>query len=212
MMIYYTIPYITHGLVCIIDTAEREPEGFRRMNFKRELLLGLEKVALCIELHLPSQFHHHDSITDAWLRERTKQWSTALREKKKWILTPKEDTLEYFVESITFILICFVDGNWDALERIEPVKIARPPLRKSITTFLLHALKTILKIAIPVVSLLVLQQTPLALTGATLVSVISMLSLYAVTILASDLNPDFNARISNVKDIMSLLPGNGSKL
>lgn len=212
----YTLPFIVENLTYILFDYGRQDEYMDKkyirrlmdMTYKRRLILKLEDTAKCIESYLPRWFHTGDVATDIWIEERFKQIAAALREKEKWLLTPKEDTYDYFITSIASTLLYFVEDNWDALELREPEKLTRPPLRTSIVTFILNALKPILIAVLPVVGFIIFQHTSLALTGAAFVSVVSILSIYEVTVVTSVLNPNTNVEtfkdtISRFKDISS---------
>lgn len=197
---------------------------------KRTQLWQLEAIAQIIEHSLPSQiidkttysksnnykkselmieFKTVDDETETWLREMFKQVATAIRDKKKWLLTPKEDTREYFVKSMTSTFIAFVEGNLDALERIEQTKTTSLKVTDMIVELLSNVMSTILKASFPIVALYFVQQTPYKLTGTLYTTAISIIVLWEVTVVANFFDPNFIARITDIKEISSLWQGLG---
>jgi ABC-type multidrug transport system fused ATPase/permease subunit len=207
----YTLSVIVSNLITILISTEKELGGSMSMRYKRMQVLKLEDTAKCIERSLPQWFYTGNAVTDTWMEERFKQVAASLREKEKWLFTPKEDTHENFKHTIASTLIYFVDGNWDALERIEPEKLTRPQLRTLLTTFIMNALKTILLAAIPIIGFILFQQTQFKLTGPTYGTAQTILSIYALTAVISALDPNFSTKVTNVKAISDLISGSGSK-
>jgi len=63
-------------------------------------------------------------------------------------------------------LVIIVNGNWHALERLEPEKLTRPSHTRLLLFFLLRFAKMSLIAVFPLLFLIIFQQTPFAVTGA----------------------------------------------
>ncbi len=195
----YVETSIVDGIIEILVYEEAHPGDWARAKHKQHLLFRIEGLAICIEQHLPPRLLSADSDTDAWLKETMKRVATALRDKKKWILTPQENTRDDFLYNIASTLTFFVKGNWDALDQKEPEKITNRGIWHMVVSFLLKAIKTLLNAAFPLILFFALQQTPYAFTGALYTGVVFFLILYEFVVFASALNPDFSARIADAK-------------
>jgi hypothetical protein len=132
-----------------------------------------------------------------------RQVAVALREKKKWVLTPMEDTYDNLITKMTSTLINIVNGNWDALERGEQEKVTPQNL---ILFFLLKFLKISFIAVFPLVFLIIFQLTPFAVTGTIRdYAFIVVLLWLGLTILIS-FDSGLGAKISFLKDLKSLFP------
>jgi hypothetical protein len=210
LRIYYLrcpLSIIIYRLIFLIDALERCETIPISLRDKEWYLIRLEEVANCVEHYVPSGLKSRDFITDNWTKETTKRIAAAIRNKKKWILTPKSDTREYILQSMTFALTCFIYGNWDALEQIEPEKLSSPQLRHSIFTFLINLLRIILIGVLPLVSVWLFQQTPFAFTGIGREYVIIGIFVWELLTLVFVLDPNLGVKISVMKDVTrSLFP------
>ncbi len=200
----YMMAIIIGELISILVYEENNPESWTKLVHKRRLLEVLERIAKYVEYNLPRRLRSGDIATDTWIKDTMKQVASALRKKKKWVLTPKKDTRDYFIQSIASTLICFVEGNWDALERVEQAKLTSHQLRNKITGFLLKALRTALIAMLPLVGFLLFQQTSFALTGTSLSTALTLIIIYEISVIGVALNPNFSTTIANIKDIKNL--------
>ncbi len=96
---------IVDGLIDMLSTVEKSPHSWTDLKFKKKLLSQLEEVAYAIQIYLPRQLRTSDPSNDKWCDDTFKQIAAVLRAQKKWILTPKQDTYEHFLESISNKLI-----------------------------------------------------------------------------------------------------------
>jgi hypothetical protein len=200
----YAEAYIISCLIRILAYEETHPYDWARIQHKRYLLFTIDRLAFHIENILPRRLCSGDGATNAWLKTTMKQIAAALRDKKKWILTPQEHTRDNFLNEMAYMLIFFVQGNWDALDRKELEGMTTRGIWHTFVDLLLKMVKFLLSAIFPLALFFALQQTPFAFTGALYNGAIFFLILYEFVILASALNPDFGARISTIKDIISI--------
>lgn len=209
--IKYPSHFIIDNLISILIIMEDELDSPMSIYSKRRIIKLLEHTARCFESDLPRRFHTEDSITKAWMRERFKQVAAALREEKKGILIPEDTTHDTFINNIASTLTSFVTDNWGALKGKEPEKLTRSQLTSNIATILLNFLRTLLIAALPFGVFFILQLI-FHLSGPILDTVVSILCLFAVTVIASAFDPNFSTHLANAKDLDSLLPGARVKL
>lgn len=200
----YSLSTLIDTLILILATAENTDFEDMLMNYKKNQLKYLEKASKCIEIYFPRNLLSGDFVTDKWTRETTEQVAAAIRDKKKWVITPKIDTNEYFIKSIAFILICIINGNWDELERKEVKKASVPRLRTLITIVILKLLRIFLLIGLPIAGFWVFQQLPLQIPDIVRGYIYAGLFLWELLTIIVLIDPNLNTKISAMKDITSL--------
>jgi hypothetical protein len=194
-------------LLSALSLLEEGKAAWKLLSNRKRLLFYIEKAAECAEFYLPLYLRSGDSATHLWLKDRMNQVANALREKKKWVLTPKVDTPDYLLKSILIDLTAIAEDNWDALEFLKSEeKIVRHRWLQTIYTSFLKVLKVIFVGAVPAVGFFIFQQTPFRLTGSNFIYGISILSLYELVIFTTAIDSNFfSSAISNVKDIRGIL-------
>jgi hypothetical protein len=135
--------------------------------------------------------------------------AAAPRALKKWILIPKSDTRDQFIERIAYSLVHTAAGDWDALGRTEPEAIGRRQQWRVRASLLLSALLTA---ALPMFAWWGVQLTPLALQGAVATYMTIGTFIWAVLTLVVTLNASVQAKITLLKDVMESLPVLGTWL
>ncbi len=176
------------------------------LSTKRKALSQIEDAAKYIEYYIPRHLRSGDIATDDWFKDSMKCAAASLREKKKWILTPMEDTYDNLIIIMISTLVIIVNGNWHALERLEPEKLTRPSHTRLLLFFLLRFAKMSLIAVFPLLFLIIFQQTPFAVTGAIRdYAFIATLLWFGFTILIS-FDSSIGTKISFLKDLKSLLP------
>jgi hypothetical protein len=171
----------------------------------RYTLEALEEASQCLDHYLPQRLRSGDIITDDWFNDSMRQVAAALREKKKWILTPKKDTFDNLAAIMSSTLLCIINGDWDALERKEPDKVILSVRRHAVIDFILKISKVVLLAVLPILVFLGYQLTPFAITGAAQGFVIVGLILWVGLTFLVRFDPDVNAKVQLLKDAKTLL-------
>jgi len=162
----------------------------------------LEEVATRIEYDLPRRLRAKDDATDAWFRNATAEMAAAFRALKKWVLTPMVDTREQFIAYIATSFTSVASGDWHNLERTKLEKVSGQVWRIR----LVELLRTLLVATIPLLVLMIIQQTQLALEGAPAEYVTAGVLIWAALTLISVFDPLFGEKIDALKDVAQLLP------
>lgn len=189
------------GLFNILYMAEKQPGRWTDLDFKRDVMRRLERIALCIEHDLPRRLRSGDDGTDGWLDKTSLNMATALREKKKLLLTPGLDARERLLESLRNCFFSAVTNNWDGLEKVEPGQV----LRKQWHLQVLDYLQTFVRGAMPLLILWIVQQTNLALKGtAADTAMLAVLGWLGLTLLIKfdPLSKDKLDALKQVKDLL----------
>jgi hypothetical protein len=200
--IRYPDALLVDGLINILLMVEEDPEHWTELSFKRRLLGRLEEISICVERALPRQLRSGDDLTDIWLSEKAAQFAAALRDKKKWVLTPKLDTRDAFIRCMRHYLIIAAVHDWDSLERITPEQLSRPRAWQSRAT---TALRTLVVAGMPLAGLWLIQQTSFLLAGTIAEYATAGALLWAMLALITTLDPQFQTKIAAIKDVSSLL-------
>jgi hypothetical protein len=99
-----------------MHTVLRSDRNWRDLSKRRGLLRNLEAAAASIEVGLPRRLRSGDPASDLWLQQRATGMAASLRELKRWVATPREDTREILLQRIRADLLQVALGNWDALQ------------------------------------------------------------------------------------------------
>jgi hypothetical protein len=116
---------VADELLRILETMEKSPAEWRQLRGRNRVLRSLELAARCLERNLPYRLRGQDAETDLWLREKGARQAAALRGLKRWVLVPKPDTREHFLQRISQDLVRTTVGDWDGLECADPA-VAKP--------------------------------------------------------------------------------------
>jgi hypothetical protein len=211
---HHPVEVIIHNLILTLREVETESINSINLEVKRRQVLRMEVVAHCFEYYLFEQLASGDIITDGWLRKMTKEMALAIREKKRWLLTPTNNNQEEFLNRIVSVLICVIKGNWDAIERMEPEKLtdglpSLPPLRRP---WVVNLLKTVAIAILPVLGFSLVQWSPWAIKGPFLDYMVIGLFIWVFLVFVSTLDPNLSNRLSILKNLRDLLSSsNNSK-
>lgn len=111
---------VADELLRILETMEKSPAEWRQLHGRNRVLRSLELAARCLERNLPYRLRGQDAETDLWLREKAARQAAAVRGLKRWVLVPRPDTREHFLQRISQDLVRTTVGDWDGLECAEP--------------------------------------------------------------------------------------------
>jgi hypothetical protein len=191
---------IVSNLVQILYVVESQ--SWTSWSTKNELLELLEEIAVTIEKGIRRSIRLDDAVTDSWLGERSRRMSAAMRELKKWVITPKADTREHFIEWIRRDLIIAVQGNWDAWEQAKPGKLTR----KQWVARVYSVIRTLGIAFGPLALFYAVQQTPWALIGTPANTLTIIAFLWMVITLIAAFDPLFEPKIDAMKNVTDMLP------
>ena len=192
------------GLITLLFLVEKRPADWTKLAFKRRIIRELENIAICIQNDLPGQLSAYDEVTDVWLTEEVSWIAASFRKKKKWILTPKSDTRNQFMREIANEFIYVASGEWDKLGRSEPERVPRS--QKSLSR-IKGILSGLFMGFTPVIILLIIQQTPLAIMGPIAEYLTVGVIIWASLSMLAIFDPHYSDKISSLSTITNLIPG-----
>lgn len=202
----YSLSAIVDCFIHIIYQAETIGNDWIELKYKEEQLAKLELAAKSMENYFLQCSQDNDIVTNNWVKETAEQVAAAIRGKKIWILTPKNDTNIYFIEKITSTLLCILKGNWDALERLDLEKPSSLQSQHPITSFLLSLLRTLFLMSLPIIVFLIFQLAPLVIPEAFRGYIVVGLFLWELLTLLVVFDPNVGIKVSAIKDLASILP------
>jgi hypothetical protein len=177
------------------------------MSEKRKQMLELEEIARCIEHFLPRQLRTKDFVTDVWLKTRTKEISTYIREKKRWILIPMSDTQIHLTEELVYVLIYVLNDNWNGLKKMKPEVLSQElPQPQFLGSRLMSFIRILLIAVFPAIVFFIFELTPWHISGSVRDYVVIGLFIWGLVAIITSLDPNFNTKISAMKDITSIFP------
>jgi hypothetical protein len=83
---------------------------------RSQIASEIDAAASISRRYLFQKFASEDRATIAWKLRQGQRIAAALAEKETWLMTPKADTLDVVLNSVSGSLVALVSGNWDALE------------------------------------------------------------------------------------------------
>ena len=199
----YPDAFIIYQFIELINSLDNGQKSWVDANFRRTILLNIEEVANCIEKDLFRKLKSGDRKTDDKFDKIAHCIAASLRLKKVWVLTPKEDTLEYLLDEFKSYLINIVLGNWDELDQVEPKKIStkRIWLERIRRTF-----RVLIIGGIPFLALGLIQSSSIALVSPYVDYATIGAILWAVITIVVTFDPLFVVKVDAMRDVMTLLP------
>jgi hypothetical protein len=190
-------------LLRVLSIVEKQPHHWADLKFRRQLIPMIEEAASCIQYGLCRQCQSGDNNLDVWVQDIMTRKAAALRELKKWVLTPKADTRGQFIARVAASFSQIVSGNWDALEQIEPRKLSHLQLWR---TRMGAALGALFMSGLPVLLLWVFQQTSVAFKGVLAEYATLGAYIWAVLTLFMAYDPLFGPKAAALKEVVQSLP------
>jgi hypothetical protein len=189
---------IVHNILLVMKKLD---EGLLS-NFyaKTMLVVRLEYAAFFFEKYMYQRLQTTDEQTNKWIKERTRQIATSLRDKKKWIYTPKPDTSQYLMRTLADFLIHFLRNEWDLLERLD---IPQDAQRSGWKDQFLNVVRNLFFGVLPIATLLLLQYTKVVKTPFS-DSVIGVAIIWAIVNFLW-LDPATKDKVSTMKDVAGLV-------
>ncbi|HEX5869862.1 MAG TPA: hypothetical protein VFY65_05595 [Longimicrobium sp.] len=192
---------VADELLRILETVEKSAAEWGQLRGRNRVLRSLELAARCLERNLPYRLRGQDADTDRWLREKAAGQAAALRGLKRWVLVPKPDTREHFIERVSQDLVRTTVGDWDGLECAEPPAALPSRLRRA------AALLTPLAVIGAFVALAQLATGPLAqLLGPLAVALIPVLGPLLIWAVIRVVNPGMIGDLPVIQQIQTMFP------
>ena len=217
----YAVVYLSHtrmnsaypassligSLLQVLSIIENKSSEWSDCALKCSLMRQMEIAATCIQYGLVRRLRSGDIITDAWMRGRAEDTAAAFRRLKRWILTPKADTQEYFIERIVMSFVHAVEGDWDALERVTPDSLTRPQRLARIVSLL----RAVFIAALPILILKVPQVRNMVPGGSVADSLNAGAVIWGVFSLLAAIDPLLSVKLTMLKDVGILSFGKGKE-
>jgi hypothetical protein len=116
------------SLMGTLSAFERaHPRRWCDLSFRRNLMRQLEGLAVIVERRLPKGLRSGDIETDRWVRKRTWQVASAIRELKQWLVTPTSLTRTDLTHKLATCLENALDGEWEKLIHTDSEMPEKPP-------------------------------------------------------------------------------------
>ena len=111
--------------LAILELGERIWLQFSKKNL---ICRHLENVALCVEIRMTRRAKTRDVVSSFAYSQSNEEIAAAIREKKRWILTPKQDTYQHLQSNLSRLFSQALSGDWDSMSRSQPVEIDKTKL------------------------------------------------------------------------------------
>jgi hypothetical protein len=108
---------LIYCMVRMLYLTEKYPGRWSHERTRNELLFLLEHSARCFEIGFPATIRTHDAVSSIWLQTECQQMAAGMRDLKKLVLNPGQETRTKFLERVADTLLAAATGEWDAIER-----------------------------------------------------------------------------------------------
>jgi hypothetical protein len=134
---------LTRKRQVLVPVADSPLQGWQAVDFRREIVVQLEKLAQRYERDLPRRLRTTD-ITDLWLQARGRALANAVRQWKQDVLMPAADTRDKLLRSLATNLVHIAKGEWARLDCTE-----LPGGSRSLAATVSNAARNIVAAALP---------------------------------------------------------------
>lgn len=190
-------------MVAVLDKVERNRAGWDELPFRAELAGELEVIANMIQRDLPAQCIAGDEAFNVWIGERAWRAAAFMRDMKKWVTVPREDTRAFFAWQISRIVVCIAKSDWDGIPVTETSQQSKRARRLANAVGIL---RTLVASILPVAILGILNRYQISLPEAVKPYVYFGSVAWLVIGFISLLDPLYAARFETVKSALQLLP------
>lgn len=200
---YHPEAVVAGSLLKILTRVEFSPKLWKEMEFKQEICLELETIAVELQ-KFSNRMETRDLETNIWFKKHIAEVAQSFRVKKKLILSPIPQSRQELINGISQSLVSVVQGNWGNLktENLQTFKEESRLWIKRIPEFV----KSIFVSAIPLIVLYLLQFTPLKFEEPYWsYAKIGGIVWFAISLMIM-LDPLYNTKLTALKNIKGLFP------
>jgi hypothetical protein len=188
---------LLHELTSAVLLAHSDSERWLSGRGRRRLAMHIEKASQVLERSLRENVPLGDRVSDAWTTTQFREAAAGLRDTKRWLAFPMQDTPEHLRRRLSRTLVSAVHERWDELERQVPGRATR----SSAVSAVLVVLTALFGCAIAgggvwIYSRLRLPEPP----GYLLAPIIATGVFLLVYVLAS-LDPQFGSKLATIKQV-----------
>ena len=194
----------TDALLRLLD---RSRSGWRRPATRALMLADLERLARAVDGGFARRMRSGDRPTAAWVRDRATGAGAAVRQLKRWVISPLADTRERLRGRLAADLLALVEGRWDALERAggEP----EAPTRRPQWAVAASVARTGVVAVAPGAALWACRRFDPAVASGLPARAAGGCVLWAVTVLVLAVDPALPDRTRAVRGVLDTLAGRG---
>jgi|ERR1043165_4741049 hypothetical protein len=199
---------VTRDFFDILVMLEEGIDKLGEAEFKQQLISKLEEASRCIEVDLPRRLRAGEAASDAWIKTRAEEMAAGVRSLIKGVVTPNQYTYEWLQRHVADYFVHSLRGDWDSFERVTPEKVSPPQLLR---TRALRFLRALGSAAVPLVILLIVYKWNLV-PDPTVFGYLEVGALaWAALGFVAQLDPDYAAKITAVKDVAGLFKPSGKE-
>lgn len=171
---------------------------------RQRLMWRLEKVAVAIQVDLPKQLRSGDLSTDSWTEEAFHRIATDIRNKKRYILIPSDESWDALSIELFSAFNHWLIGDWREIEGADIPEVTRATR----TSVIVRAMRTVIVGILPGIMLVIFRgMYPQLLPIGSFVSDILTIGiiLWLVVSIADLIDPTFKERLSAFNNIRGAL-------
>jgi hypothetical protein len=191
---------VLNNVLRILNEIEGYPELISDLKFKKTAIIWLDYVAQAVSRDIPRLLKTIDGEFNISIRVNCQHIANSIKDKKLWVLTPKDDTAQYLAKYLSNFLFHFIKGDWDTLERLEAPKLT---LYEKWTKRYLPVLRPVILIGIPIIAYWTLKAYNLT-SEPWAGTVISYIILWIIINIIWLIDPTAKEKVGSFKDAAGL--------
>ena len=199
----FPVALFVHNLIEALYSVETCKQTWTELETKRIIMRKIEEAARVVGERIAPELPTFDIETDATIRRRLDAIAAAIRAKKYWVCTPKDDTRERLVETLSKSVINAALGNWDYLETGEKSKLATRESKARVRVFLVGVIVASVPFLVYQAAILTNFLPEGALANYLQVGVV----IWAILSLLYAIDTRFGEKVETLKSLASMLPG-----
>jgi hypothetical protein len=167
---------------------------------KKEIVIDLEDAARMISKFIPRKLRGLDFHSELWIHAQANEIASAIRDLKKWVVSPSTATQANLVSELYCILSNTASGQWQYLRRLSPEKVSASEVRLRIFQIAAAVSRSV----VPLILLFAWKNTPFGPSEKQFDGIsVATFAVCALYLLVS-IDPSAETKIKGVGSILSI--------
>lgn len=196
----FPIAIVVERLSDTLIGLEKYSNRWTELEFRRDLINRLGKVARLIEFSVPKQLECSDDYINRWSKQSFKKIAATFRSLNKWVITPQQKTYDDLMALLARYLELIILGRWGEINQTELEQIT---LTKKGWAILRGILSGTIVGLVPLLVILIAQGIGVEIEKNVFDYLKIGAIIWAVLSIASTLDPQFKDKVGYFKDLTS---------
>lgn len=180
-----------------------ESQRWHELRWRREISLQIEAIAQSINGCGTALRRIGDETSAVWAESRMARIATSIRDKKKWLVTPRPDTFEELSNAVGQLLVALLNSDWDSLPEMESPSLSKRDLLRA---GVLRLRGVLVSVSLPALLFWIVQYSPFAFHSPVRDYVTGFLMLWVLVVLLSAADPHYASRVESFRNMVQIFP------